>query len=131
MTAISRFIDRRLLRALPVALAALAVVPGRTLLAQTSATAAATATAATPTPSNDAQVTRHLEAQRRLLLSRRRRVEENLQNAQYDLLLTASPDEPATNAVQRRAHRAVARHRLTTPLGRQAARPPTPPAVNP
>jgi hypothetical protein len=127
---------RRLLRGLPGVLAALTVVQGDALFAQpgataatptattTAATAAATTAVASAAAANAAPDPRAAEEQRRLTLSRRRRVEETRENAQLDQLLTATNEAPVTGTAAHRQHRPPRMHRNTTAQGRQAARPP-------
>ena len=97
-----RLIHRRLLCSMPLALAALTFFPSGTILAQTSAT----------TATNNAPDPRALEAQRRLMLSHRRRgqIQQNAQNSQ---LLTAGTQSSATETAERRRHRPVSMHRGT------------------
>ena len=97
-----RLIHRRLLCSMPLALAALTFFPSGTILAQTSAT----------TATNNAPDLRALEAQRRLILSRRRR-EQIQQNAQNSQLLTVDTQSSVTDTAERRRHRPVSMHRGT------------------
>jgi hypothetical protein len=62
------------------------------------------------------------EAQRRLVLSRRRRLQEAQENAQFNQLLTTRTQLPIESTAKL-PHRPVAMHRGTTPLGRRSATP--------
>jgi len=99
---IDRLSYRRLVCSLSLALAALAICPSGQIFAQTAAT----------TATNNAPDPRALEAQRRLMLSRRRR-EQIQQNAQNSQLLTVGTQSSVTDTAERRRHRPVRMHRGT------------------
>ena len=99
MMSIDRLIYRRLVCSLSLALAALAICPSDQIFAQTAAT----------TATNNAPDPHALEAQRRLMLSRRRR-EQIQQNEQNRHLLTAGTQSSATETAERRRHRPVSMH---------------------
>jgi hypothetical protein len=117
LMAFDRLIHRRLFCSL--SLAVLAILPNHPILAQTAATTAV----------NNAPDPRDAEAQRRLNLSRRRRDEQALENAQNNQLLTARPEAQVADTTRRR-HRAVTTHRAITPQGRRAVRAATAPGVS-
>jgi hypothetical protein len=124
LTAFDRFIPRQLLGRLT--LAALTLLPSYPIGAQT-----ASATVTPATAPNSAPDPRNAEAQRRLMLSRRRRDEQSIESARYAQLLAASQQAPMTDATtHRRLHRQAAVHRTTTAGGRRAAKIPPAPAVN-
>ena len=102
MMTVDRLIHRRLLCSLPLALAALTIFPSGTILAQTSAT----------TATNNAPDPRALEAQRRVVLSHRRRGQIQ-QNTQNNELLTNATQPSVTDSTERRRHRPVRMHRTT------------------
>jgi len=85
-----------------LALAAPTIFPSATILAQTSATAA----------TGNAQDPRAMEAQRRIMLSHRRR-EHIQQNAQNSELLTLGTQPSVTDTVEHRRHRPARMHRIT------------------
>jgi hypothetical protein len=118
LTAFNRLIHRRLLCSL--ALAVLAILRSHPILAQTAATTAV----------NNAPDLRDAEAQRRLNLSRRRRDEQTLENAQNNQLLTVSQEAQVADTRRRQRHRAVTMHRAITPQGRRAVRVATAPGVS-
>lgn len=111
---------RRLIVSLALSLPAAAVLADNLNLPQVSNLAS----------KNVAPDPRLLEAQRRLALSRRRRADEAVADAQYVQLMTASLSSQIAEKPRPR-HREVGSHRSTTPLGRKAVRSATPPRVNP
>jgi hypothetical protein len=138
---VNRFPRHRLLLALPLALAAMGLIPVQKLFAQTAVKAGPTVAGTTMVPSaparaaltgavaNNAPDSRAVEAQRRLNLSHRRRQEQIEENAQTNLLLTASQVVTAPETAHRR-HRVRSMHRNTTAQGRSAAMPPPVPATD-
>jgi hypothetical protein len=127
-----RLIRHRIIRGVTLLLVALSGYP---ILAQTVAPAAPATSAPTaatgPTgATNAAPDPRDAEAQRRLVLSHRRREAQIEQDAQAEQLLTASQEVPAA-VVPHQRHRATARHRALTAEGRRAVRPATQPGVAP
>ncbi len=122
-----------------LALATFALVCGIPATAQTGPPAAATrpstmiiAPPATVPPAaaaagaSNAPDSRDIEAQRRLVMSRRRK-EKILQDAQYNLTLTTPALTADSEPAPHRGHRGAAMHRTTTSEGRHAAlRPPSP-----
>jgi hypothetical protein len=101
--AIHSVIHRGLFFSLPLAFAALAIFPEGPLFAQTDANAV----------TNSAPNPHAVEAQRRLALSHRRRLQETLQNEQNNELLTAGTQSPVEDTVKRPRHRALNTHRRT------------------
>jgi hypothetical protein len=118
-----------------VLLGALIMAPGDRALAQVQAPSQDQNQAGTGTKAVPAPDPRVAEAQRRLMLSHRRRAREALEYAQNAQLLTSTA-APEAAATPRSAHRGASMHRRTTALGRRAVRPApaaaaTTPAVTP
>jgi hypothetical protein len=103
---------RRLFFILALALVALPIFPACLIFAH----------AGTMMVTNGAPDPRAVEAQRRLILSHRRR-EQIQENAERSRRLTASQESGVVADIARRSrHRAVSMHRSTTPQGRRAVR---------
>lgn len=88
------------------------IFTGGPIFAQTGATAV----------KNSAPDPHAAEAQRRLVLSHRRRVQIQ-KNEQNNQTLMASQESPITEASAQRHHRVASMHRGRTPEGRRAAAP--------
>jgi hypothetical protein len=102
---------------LRLGVAALAAIVSSASLAQTEA--ASSASAASNAPATAAPDPRVVEAERRLVLSRRRAAQTQ-RNEQYNQMIMAGLDAAPADADQPDGHRAPSKHRVVTPKGHPA-----------